>query len=734
MKVKARFFRHDLFLKGLLLLNILALLVVFLVSWQRDHEKALRENEEQQQTAQTALLKAPNLGSLALPAGARPYLMEPRAENLIEGEYWIQLELNRECTPELIALVPRYNSLGQPEDFPQRFRLSLSMDAHFENETILFDSSEELYRPDPRSIPVFDNPQQASCRYLRLTILPLDPSIQVPDLGYNELINIRCSLSEIQVFFGEQNLALLAPVSSSLRQLKHDPFPAKHLTDGWTPLGPWVDESIASLTEGYHSLHTPVEKKRPGDYWVQIDLGRVEPIDEIRIYPVLPRAFNEEEGYGLPHDYRVELSDTADFENPVILPGPFGKGFVRPTRQTISISGDSQSARYIRFVAETLRENRWGATFFCIAEIEVISNGRNLAKDQPVRAANTLSQHLYQKAWTDAEETLQRQGVDSPTDEEIHALVRADIDQKFEDGIVAYWIDQALVDGFGSRHAMISPIEWYRDLQEGAELQAQIEWLADQRQVLLKAQSQSQSHQVVLSASLGALLLLLSGLTFRASYKRRKESLHEELAQDLHDELASELANIALLSELASSQLKANPQDQLGHEQLDRLRSGAQLSSTTIRELIFRTQHSSYEFAKVAQVLEEIAHRRLTPLHIDYQQSEQTSLDTSVRISGKNVRAILLTFKELLTNITTHTSATQVVVRLKASRLQIQLSVEDNGKGFPVEMSESNGLNGHGLDSLRKRAKKNRGTFTIETICDAKGSPAGCEAILTLPT
>ena len=47
--------------------------------------------------------------------------------------------------------------------------------------------------------------------------------------------------------------------------------------------------------------------------WVQVDLGRSVPIDEVRLVPARPVDFPDTPGFGFPHRFRVEVSDDPGF-------------------------------------------------------------------------------------------------------------------------------------------------------------------------------------------------------------------------------------------------------------------------------------------------------------------------------------------------------------------------------------------------------------------------------------
>jgi PAS domain S-box-containing protein len=85
--------------------------------------------------------------------------------------------------------------------------------------------------------------------------------------------------------------------------------------------------------------------------------------------------------------------------------------------------------------------------------------------------------------------------------------------------------------------------------------------------------------------------------------------------------------------------------------------------------------------------------------------------------------------QEALTNVGKHSDASQVWVRIRASAGILRVEVEDDGKGFEVEMSRDFLHAGKvGLASMRERAELAGGTFTI------RSSPGtGASVLASLP-
>ena len=77
--------------------------------------------------------------------------------------------------------------------------------------------------------------------------------------------------------------------------------------------------------------------------------------------------------------------------------------------------------------------------------------------------------------------------------------------------------------------------------------------------------------------------------------------------------------------------------------------------------------------------------------------------------------------QEAIGNILQHASAKKAIILLTYLEKSIELSVEDNGKGFDIkkvleQASDANSLHGFGLSTMRERTKLLKGTFDINSV------------------
>ena len=149
-----------------------------------------------------------------------------------------------------------------------------------------------------------------------------------------------------------------------------------------------ADPKAASPSNGYHSA---IHAKPDATSWVQVDLGRSMPIEEVRLIPARPVDFADTPGFGFPVRFRVELADTPGFQG--------SEAFTlieeeRSDSQNVDdepyvISAIGRSARFVRVTATRL----WKRTddyVFALSELEVMSEGKNVARGARVTALDSI--------------------------------------------------------------------------------------------------------------------------------------------------------------------------------------------------------------------------------------------------------------------------------------------------------------------------------------------------------
>ncbi|MFC4210246.1 family 78 glycoside hydrolase catalytic domain [Pedobacter lithocola] len=156
----------------------------------------------------------------------------------------------------------------------------------------------------------------------------------------------------------------------------------------------WISAKGAdkfSLTPfGYRAESSSSQTKTK---WVQVDLGKTAPVSMIRLTPMF---FEDRAGYGFPSHFKVEIADDEKFNNAVALVYYTESGYKNPGWKPVSIPLKNVQGRFIRLTASKL----WGRDRnyqFALRQIEVFSNGKNIAADKAVQASDSNEENGWSK-------------------------------------------------------------------------------------------------------------------------------------------------------------------------------------------------------------------------------------------------------------------------------------------------------------------------------------------------
>lgn len=148
-----------------------------------------------------------------------------------------------------------------------------------------------------------------------------------------------------------------------------------------------ADANRASSTLGYHSAISTSEDETK---WVQLDLGRSWPIDELVLVPAhVDYGDHPGAGFGFPPRFKVELSESSDFRSSTVVADHTQEDVPNPGDAWVRIPIRGKSARFVRVTATKLcdRTHDW---IFALAELAVLSNRTNIARRASVSALDSI--------------------------------------------------------------------------------------------------------------------------------------------------------------------------------------------------------------------------------------------------------------------------------------------------------------------------------------------------------
>jgi mono/diheme cytochrome c family protein len=148
-----------------------------------------------------------------------------------------------------------------------------------------------------------------------------------------------------------------------------------------------IEPAEASATLGYHSQIMPTPESTK---WVQVDLGRSLPLDEVALVPAhVVYGGHPGPGFGFPPRFRVELSDDPTFAASQLLADETGADYPHPGDTPYRINAQGKGGRYLRITATRLWK-RTGDWIFALAELLAFADGRNVAAGCDATALDSI--------------------------------------------------------------------------------------------------------------------------------------------------------------------------------------------------------------------------------------------------------------------------------------------------------------------------------------------------------
>lgn len=188
-----------------------------------------------------------------------------------------------------------------------------------------------------------------------------------------------------------------------------------------------------------------------------------------------------------------------------------------------------------------------------------------------------------------------------------------------------------------------------------------------------------------------------------------QESERQRLSRQMHDGPAQALSNFILQTEIA---MRLFDMDQAkARDELENLKISATNTFRKVRDFIFELRPMMLDDLGLAPTLKRYADA----------VKEQSGLDVRIVVTGSERRLqpyqevmIFRAIQELLNNAYRHSQATMIKAQLDMGATEIKVSVEDDGKGFDVEKTDSEG--GMGLKVIRDRVEMLGGNMDVDSV------------------
>jgi mono/diheme cytochrome c family protein len=231
---------------------------------------------------------------------------------------------------------------------------------------------------------------------------------------------------------------------------------------------PPLPAGAPSPSNGYHS---GIEPQPDSVKWVQIDLGKATTIEQVRLVPARPTDFADSPGFGFPLRFRIDASDAPDFRTFRTLADRSKADFPSPGATIYSVTLRDVKARYVRVTAQRLWR-RTGDYVFALAELQVDSAGKNVARGAAVTALDSIEAGRWSRRYlVDDFDSHQR----------LPDLARPETAARFRQRVA---LEAELRTAHAARQKLVDSLADPRLRQELAQARAQLLAIQSQRQMV----------------------------------------------------------------------------------------------------------------------------------------------------------------------------------------------------------------------------------------------------------
>ncbi|MEP7337096.1 MAG: two-component regulator propeller domain-containing protein [Acidobacteriota bacterium] len=191
-----------------------------------------------------------------------------------------------------------------------------------------------------------------------------------------------------------------------------------------------------------------------------------------------------------------------------------------------------------------------------------------------------------------------------------------------------------------------------------------------------------------------------------------QESERKRIAGELHDSLGQDLLVIKNSALLALNQVEAGSP---AHEQFDEISTMTSRALEGVRQITYNLRPYHLDQLGLREAIEFMLEKAAGTSAIQF----SAEIDEVEGLFSKEAEMNLYRIvQESVNNIVKHSEASQVNIRLKRDGRRVQLTVEDNGRGFQTNQASASELRrrGFGLIGIAERARMLGGREFIQSV------------------
>ena len=204
-------------------------------------------------------------------------------------------------------------------------------------------------------------------------------------------------------------------------------------------------------------------------------------------------------------------------------------------------------------------------------------------------------------------------------------------------------------------------------------------------------------------------LAIYSLYRYRVAQLIKLERVRTRIAADLHDDIGANLSLIAMLSEVARGQLRAD--DLRLKEWLSTIATTSRDTVDAMSDIVWAVNPKRDQLRDLTRRMRRFADDIFAARNIEFAFHSPES-DRDIKLGADLRREVFLIFKETINNVVRHSGCSSAGVKLRVEAGWLVLEVSDNGQGMDVtELNE-----GTGLVSMSARANRLGGSFKANSM------------------
>lgn len=186
------------------------------------------------------------------------------------------------------------------------------------------------------------------------------------------------------------------------------------------------------------------------------------------------------------------------------------------------------------------------------------------------------------------------------------------------------------------------------------------------------------------------------------------EKERNRIARDMHDDLGSGLTKIAILSEVAKTQLQ---EKEMATVQLENISYSSRELVDNLQNIIWVLNPQNDSLDNLSAYIREYALKFFDSTDVVVRFDYPPEIP-SVKLSEEQRRNIFMVIKETLNNIAKHSGCSIVTITLSVNRNRVQIDIKDDGKGFETSSVRQFA---NGLNNMKQRMEQINGSYEIKS-------------------